>query len=95
MAGLFFGKQFGVFSAAWLLIRVGLARLPERTNWLQLYGVSACAGIGFTMSLFIGTLAFDGRPELQEEVRLSVLVASVLSAALGYALLHIGSRRRD
>ena len=94
VAGLFLGKQFGVFAAAWAMIRLGFARLPDGTNWLQLYGVSACAGIGFTMSLFIGTLAFDHRPELREEVRLGVLMASVLSAALGYALLHIGSRQR-
>jgi Na+:H+ antiporter, NhaA family len=93
VAGLFFGKQFGVFAAAWAMIRVGLARLPEGTNWLQLYGVSACAGIGFTMSLFIGTLAF-ARPELEAEVRLGVLVASILSAALGYALLRFASRSR-
>ena len=90
VAGLFFGKQFGVFAASWALIRLGLARLPEGASWGQLYGVSACAGIGFTMSLFIGTLAFDD-PALQPMVRLGVLVASLLSAALGYFLCSVAA----
>jgi NhaA family Na+:H+ antiporter len=93
VAGLFFGKQFGVFFASWGLVRCGLARLPDGASWRQLYGVSACAGIGFTMSLFIGTLAFAGT-DLDTEVRLGVLVASVLAAAVGYALLQAASRAR-
>jgi Na+:H+ antiporter, NhaA family len=91
VAGLFLGKQFGVFGAAWTLIRLGFARLPEGASWVQLYGVSACAGIGFTMSLFIGTLAFTDS-DLDAEVRLGVLIASVMSAALGYTLLRLASR---
>jgi len=91
VAGLFLGKQFGVFGAAWTLIRLGFARLPEGASWAQLYGVSVCAGIGFTMSLFIGTLAFTGAG-LEAEVRLGVLVASVMSAALGYMVLRLASR---
>ena len=67
---------------------MGLARLPEGASWRQLYGVSVCAGIGFTMSLFIGTLAFDN-PALQPMVRLGVLVASLLSAALGYFICSV------
>jgi NhaA family Na+:H+ antiporter len=92
VAGLFFGKQFGVFAASWALIRLGLARLPEGANWGQLYGVGACAGIGFTMSLFIGTLAFAD-PALQPMVRLGVLVASLLSAALGYVICSAAARK--
>jgi NhaA family Na+:H+ antiporter len=92
VAGLFFGKQFGVFAASWALIRLGMARLPDGANWGQLYGVSACAGIGFTMSLFIGTLAFSD-PALQPMVRLGVLVASLLSAALGYVLCSAAARK--
>ena len=92
VAGLFFGKQFGVFAASWALIRLGLARLPDGANWGQLYGVSACAGIGFTMSLFIGTLAFAD-PALQPMVRLGVLVASLLSAALGYVLCSVAAQK--
>jgi NhaA family Na+:H+ antiporter len=85
VAGLFLGKQFGVFTASWALIRLGLARLPEGASWAQLYGVSACAGIGFTMSLFIGNLAFAD-PGVESMVRLGVLVGSLLSATLGYFL---------
>jgi NhaA family Na+:H+ antiporter len=86
-AGLFFGKQVGIFAGAALLIGLGLARLPQGASWRQLYGVSACGGIGFTMSLFIGTLAF---PDDQHEqlLRLGVIVGSLLSAALGYGLLR-------
>jgi NhaA family Na+:H+ antiporter len=94
VAGLFFGKQFGVFGASWALIRLGLARLPDGANWGQLYGVSACAGIGFTMSLFIGTLAFAD-PALQPTVRLGVLVASLLSATLGYVLCSAAARKNS
>ena len=94
VAGLFLGKQFGVFAAAWTLIRLGVARLPEGVSWMQFYGVCVCAGIGFTMSLFIGTLAFTDA-ELEEEVRLGVLVASEMSAALGYVVLRLASRIRD
>ncbi len=94
VAGLFFGKQFGVFAASWALIRLGLARLPDGATWGQLYGVSACAGIGFTMSLFIGTLAFSD-PALQPMVRLGVLVASLLSAALGYVLCYAAARKNS
>jgi NhaA family Na+:H+ antiporter len=94
VAGLFFGKQIGVFAAAWTLIRLGVARLPEGASWPQLYGVCVCAGIGFTMSLFIGTLAFADAV-LESEVRLGVLVASLLSALLGYAVLRLGSAPHD
>jgi Na+:H+ antiporter, NhaA family len=91
-AGLFFGKQLGIFAAAALLIRLGLGRLPPGASWRQLYGVAACGGIGFTMSLFIGTLAFDGS-ERMSLVQLGVLAGSLLSAALGYALLRVPGRR--
>ncbi len=88
VAGLFLGKQLGIFAAAALLIRLGWARLPDGASWVQLYGVGICGGIGFTMSLFIGTLAFptDAQAEL---VRLGVLAGSFLSAVLGYALLRL------
>jgi len=90
VAGLFIGKQLGVFAAAWAMIRLGYARLPTGASWTQLYGVSVCAGIGFTMSLFIGTLAFTGtNAGLDDLVRLGVLAASVLSAAVGYAVLRL------
>jgi len=84
--GLFIGKQVGVFGFTWLLIRSGLARLPAGATWRGLYGVSVLTGIGFTMSLFIGGLAFPGG-EAMAETRLGVLAGSVLSALMGYAIL--------
>ena len=86
--GLFVGKQIGVFVAATLAIRSGLATLPEGSNWLQMYGVALLCGIGFTMSLFIGNLAFPGAPHLIDEVKVGVLLGSILSALAGVALLR-------
>ncbi len=88
VAGLFLGKQLGIFAGAASLIALGVAGLPAGASWRQLYAVGVCGGIGFTMSLFIGTLAFDGEQHLPL-VRLGVLAGSLLSAALGYALLRL------
>ncbi|KTT28939.1 pH-dependent sodium/proton antiporter, partial [Pseudomonas oryzihabitans] len=77
-----------------LAIRSGLARLPEGANWLQLYGVALLCGIGFTMSLFIGALAFPGAPLLVDEVKIGVLLGSLLSALAGVAVLLVADRRR-
>lgn len=85
--GLFFGKQVGVFVATWLAVKCGVSRLPEGTTWPHIYGVSLLAGIGFTMSLFIGTLAFAG-PEQAAQVRIGVLGGSLISAICGYLLLR-------
>ncbi|NQE60772.1 Na+/H+ antiporter NhaA [Caulobacter sp. RHG1] len=90
--GLFMGKQLGVFGAAWLAIRLRVACLPVAASWLQLYGVSLLCGIGFTMSLFIGLLAFRDAA-LQDEVKVGVLVGSLVSALLGAALLSLAKRR--
>ncbi|EGH98480.1 pH-dependent sodium/proton antiporter, partial [Pseudomonas amygdali pv. lachrymans str. M302278] len=81
--GLLIGKQVGIFALAALAIHAGLARLPDGSNWGQLYGVAALCGIGFTMSLFIGALAFPGAPALVDEVKVGVLIGSVFSALLG------------
>lgn len=86
--GLFVGKQIGVFVAAALAIRSGLATLPEGSNWMQMYGVALLCGIGFTMSLFIGNLAFPGAPHLIDEVKVGVLMGSILSAVVGVLLLR-------
>lgn len=86
--GLLVGKQVGVFLAAVLTIRSGLATLPEGSNWVQLYGVALLCGIGFTMSLFIGNLAFPGAPHLIDEVKIGVLMGSILSALAGVMLLR-------
>ena len=94
-AGLFVGKQVGVFGATWLAARIGAGRLPPGAGWLQIYGVALLTGIGFTMSLFIGTLAFDTAAE-NNAVRIGVLTGSLLSAVAGYAVLHwAGGTRRS
>lgn len=89
--GLFLGKQLGVFGLAWLLIRMGACRMPEGANWVQLYGTAVLTGIGFTMSLFIGGLAFEPGSH-DGEVRIGVLMGSIVSATVGYLLLRASSR---
>jgi NhaA family Na+:H+ antiporter len=91
-AGLFFGKQLGVFLSSWSVIRSGWADLPAAASWAQLYGVALLSGIGFTMSLFIGDLAFRETPR-GDEVKLAVFAGSLISAALGLAVLALASRR--
>jgi len=86
--GLFLGKQIGVLGFAWLGTRLGLCRLPTGIAWLQVYGVALLSGVGFTMSLFIGTLAFSD-PEHASAVRLGVLSGSTLSAVFGYVVLRL------
>ncbi|WP_284417758.1 MULTISPECIES: Na+/H+ antiporter NhaA [unclassified Bradyrhizobium] len=87
IAGLFVGKQSGILAATWLAIRLRLARLPEGADWRQVYGIAVLCGIGFTMSLFIGLLAFPGAEALQNEVKVGVLLGSLLSGLFGMALL--------
>ena len=90
-AGLFLGKQIGVFGVVFLVVSLGLARRPPELSWLKLYAASCLAGIGFTMSLFVGGLAFDQIAE-QNMVRLGVIVGSVLSGSLGAILLLLTPR---
>ena len=85
--GLFLGKQVGVFGPIWLSIKLGLAPMPSGTSWGQLYGVSLLCGVGFTMSFFVGGLAFE-LSDFHAPVRLGVLTGSILSAVAGYALLR-------
>lgn len=91
--GLFVGKQVGVFGFAAIAIRAGWAELPMYASWRQLYGVALLCGIGFTMSLFIGLLAFPDSQLLQDEVKLGVLFGSVISAIAATAVL-LRSRAR-
>jgi NhaA family Na+:H+ antiporter len=91
-AGLFLGKQIGVFGAAAAVIRRGWAQLPDGAAWVTLWGTSILTGIGFTMSLFIGTLAF-GESDREAPMRLGVLVGSALSAMVGAAVLGLAKRR--
>jgi len=94
--GLFVGKQVGVFGAAWLASALKIGRRPTGSTWLELYGVSLLCGVGFTMSLFIGVLAFPGAIDSpqQVEVKLGVLGGSFLSAVIGAAVLAFAGRRR-
>jgi NhaA family Na+:H+ antiporter len=82
-AGLFFGKQIGVFLSSWAAVRLRLGHRAEHASWTQLYGVSLLCGVGFTMSLFIGLLAFPGNLALQDAVKVGVLAGSLASALLG------------
>jgi NhaA family Na+:H+ antiporter len=86
--GLFLGKQLGVMAVAVIGATLGLFRLPDRVTWIHMYGASVLTGIGFTMSLFIGTLAFAG-PEAAAPLRLGVLAGSILSAVLGFVVLRL------
>jgi Na+:H+ antiporter, NhaA family len=86
-AGLFFGKQAGVFSFSWAAIRLGWADCPRDATLAQLYGVSVLCGIGFTMSLFICLLAFPGAPHLHDGVKVGVLAGSLVSALGGATIL--------
>lgn len=91
-AGLFFGNQIGVLGFSWVAVKSGLAELPAGVNWLQLYGVSMLCGIGFTMSLFISSLAFEqGGHGMLVDDRLGILAGSVAAAVLGYLTLRFVS----
>ena len=92
-AALVVGKQIGIFGSVRLAVALGIARRPRGTSWLHIYGVSLLCGIGFTMSLFIGSLAFDD-PELASTVKIGVLAGSLLSALLGY-LLFLAAPRHE
>jgi NhaA family Na+:H+ antiporter len=89
--GLFVGKQLGVFAFIWAGVKSGLCQRPASLSWAHIYGMSILTGIGFTMSLFIGTLAYDNSETLSQ-VRLGVLVASFLSALVGFVVLKLTSK---
>ena len=92
MLGLFFGKQIGVFFTTFLLIKMGYARLPSQSNWIQMYGIALLTGIGFTMAMFINFLAFDTDIYINQ-AKIAILIASFASAVLGYILLNFKSSR--
>jgi len=91
MFGLFIGKQAGVFGFSWLAIKTGIASLPKESNWVLLYGVSVLTGIGFTMSLFIDSLAYNDTQIYHYADKLAVLLGSFLSAIVGYLILRIST----
>ena len=94
LCGLFFGKQIGVFIFSYISIKLKFAEMPTNSNWIKFYGVGILTGIGFTMSLFVGNLAFVENISYIDDVKIGVLSGSFLSAAVGYLLLLISSRKK-
>jgi len=90
--GLFLGKVVGIFGIVLILVKLGLAQLPAQAGWGQMAGTAMLCGIGFTMSLFIGLLAFDD-PNVQDHVKIGILLGSIVSGGLGAAMLAISGRR--
>lgn len=91
-AGLFVGKQVGIFALCFVAIKLGLARMPEGASWGSLYGISILCGVGFTMSLFVGSLAFENvvfSPEDIFDERLGIILGSLLSGVVGFLVLHL------
>ena len=95
LCGLFFGKQIGVLLFSYISIKFKFAEAPNNSSWLSLYGVSVLTGIGFTMSLFVGNLAFANNIQYIDGVKIGVLSGSLLSTILGYLLLLIASKKID
>ena len=93
LLGLFVGKQLGVFIFSYLSIKLGLASLPNKSNWVSFYAVGILTGIGFTMSLFVGNLAFVNNMEYMDGVKIGVLSGSLLSTIFGYLLLLLSSKK--
>ncbi len=89
-AGLVIGKQLGVFGLTFLFVKLGISRMPTSANWTQIYGIACLAGIGFTMSLFIGSLSYSDQ-SMMNAVRLGVLSGSAVSAILGFAALMLAA----
>jgi NhaA family Na+:H+ antiporter len=93
LCGLFFGKQIGVFLFAYIAVKLNFAQKPNNSNWTALYAVSVLTGIGFTMSLFVGNLAFVNTPMYLDGVKIGVLSGSLLSTLVGYFLLIYSTKR--
>jgi NhaA family Na+:H+ antiporter len=93
LLGLFIGKQLGVFLFSYISIKLGIAQMPNNSNWIELYGVGILTGIGFTMSLFVGNLAFIENPQYIDGVKLGVLTGSLLSTLTGYFLILTTSKK--
>ena len=93
VCGLFFGKQIGVLLFSYVSIKLRLAQPPNKSTWLSIYGVSILTGIGFTMSLFVGNLAFIENVQYMDGVKIGVLTGSLLSTVFGYFLLLLSSKR--
>tara|TARA_B100000676_G_scaffold163930_1_gene161189 strand:- start:378 stop:1553 length:1176 start_codon:yes stop_codon:yes gene_type:complete len=94
LLGLFVGKQLGVFVFSYASIKFGLATLPTNCNWVSFYAVGVLTGIGFTMSLFVGNLAFVNNMEYMDGVKIGVLSGSLLSTVVGFVLLYLSSKKK-
>ena len=94
-SGLFFGKQIGVFIFSYISVKLKLAEMPTSTNWIQFYGIGILTGIGFTMSLFVGNLAFVNSNSYMDSVKIGVLVGSSASAIIGYILLLLVTNKKN
>jgi len=94
LLGLFVGKQLGVFVFSYLSIKFKLAQMPNNSNWISFYGVGVLTGIGFTMSLFVGNLAFAENMQYMDDVKIGVLSGSLLSTLFGYLLLLLFSKNK-
>ena len=95
MCGLFFGKQIGVFLFSYLAVKLKFAQMPNNVSWMKLYGVALLTGIGFTMSLFVGNLAFSENLQHIDGVKIGVLTGSLLSTVFGYFLLLIVTKKKQ
>ena len=94
LCGLFLGKQIGVFLFSYISVKLKLAEMPTNSNWIKLYGVGILTGIGFTMSLFVGNLAFVDYANNLDGVKIGVLAGSTLSALVGYFILLVVTKKR-
>ena len=95
LCGLFLGKQIGVFLFSFLSVKLKLAEMPSNSNWIKFYGVGILTGIGFTMSLFVGNLAFADYINEMDGVKIGVLIGSFLSAVVGYFVLLISTQKKQ
>ena len=95
LCGLFFGKQIGVFLFSFISVKLKFAEMPSNSNWIKFYGVGVLTGIGFTMSLFVGNLAFVDHVNVIDGVKIGVLAGSFLSAVVGYFILMIVTRKKQ
>jgi len=93
LLGLFIGKQVGVMIFSFISVKIGVAQMPDNASWLSLYGVSILTGIGFTMSLFVGNLAFADNIQYMDGVKIGVLAGSLLSTLFGYFILRFASKK--
>ena len=94
LLGLFFGKQIGVLLFSYIAVKLKFADMPNNSNWLSVYGVSILTGIGFTMSLFVGNLAFIENTQYIDGVKIGVLSGSLLSTVFGFLLLLISAKKK-